>query len=342
MCIMAKYAQIIWADPSNEDVHDRNKAVETLRSQFSVKSTREAIALAAAVASGFNGTEFPEKLAQQIEKSISDESAAFVLKGKELQAQVCLAVAGIAIVKGTVSGGFNWTTADAFAASLWSALTLQDQCEHAKLEELRQDLIEVCRARVALVAKAARKRVPVPPVGTLTIPEDGPAGTRANTAYRKATAPVIAALQCNQELDHEELDLLWWAIADYSEILKCAFADRESFTRAIASGLEGATMLCRLPSDGLRHVVLRQVGASHSMSLANLIRSLGEWRVKLGEPHVHGWATEFSVVFPLISSLIADEYQPVTSVELDARGWGARALLEASIVVMENRFAGGA
>jgi hypothetical protein len=342
MSIMAKYAQIIWAEPTNQDVQDRNKAVETLRAQFSVMSTREAIALAATVASGFGGAALPEKLALQIEKVISDESAAFVLKGKELQAQVCLAVAVLAIVKGPVVDGPGWTTADAFAASLWSALSLQDQCGHAKLEELRQDLIEVCRTRVAQVAKAARKRMTVPDVGTLTIPENEPGSTKANTAYRKATAPVIAALKTNQDLDHEEVNFLWWAIADYSEILGCALADREPFIRAIASGLEGATMLCRLPGDGLRHAVLRHVGASENMSLQALIGSLGEWRTKLGAPHVHGWATTFPLVFPLISSLIDDEHQPATAVELDARGWGARALLEASIVAMENRFPGAA
>jgi len=340
MSAMAKYAQIIWADPTNQDVLDRNKAVETLRAQLAVISTREAIALAATVAGGFSGAQLPENLAKQIEKSISDESAAFVLKGKELQAQVCLAVAVIAIVKGTVADGRGWTTADAFAASLWSALTLQDQCGHAKLEELRQDLIEVCRARVAQVAKAARKRVHVPDVGTLSLPEIEPAGTRANTVYRKATAPVIAALKTNQELDHEEVNFLWWAIADYSDILECALADREPFTRAIASGLEGATMLCRLPSDGLRHAILRQVGASQSMSLAALISLLADSRAKLSEAYVHGWTADSPLVFPLISSLIGNEHQPATAVELDARGWGARALLEASIVVMENQFAG--
>jgi hypothetical protein len=340
MSIMAKYAQIIWAEPTNQDVQDRNKSVETLRARFSIMTTREAIALAAVVASGFGDAKLPAELAQQIEKAISDESAAFVLKGKELQAQICLAVAVLAIVQGPVTNGPSWTVADALAASLWSALTLQDQCEHAKLEELRQDLIELCRARVARVAKAARKRVEVPDVGTLTIPESDPASTRANTVYRKATAPVIAALKTNQELDHEEVDFLWWATADYSDILDCALADLEPFTRAIASGLEGATMLYRLPSDGLRHVVLRQVGASESISLTAVIRALGEWRAKLGKPHFHGWAKDFPLVFPLISSLIADELVPATAVELDARCWGARALLEASIVAMESRAAG--
>ncbi len=342
MSIMAKYAQIIWADPTNQDVQDRNKAVETLRARISSMATHEAIELAAAIAGGFGGAELPGGLARQIETAISDESAAFVLKGKELQAQVCLAVASLAIVQGPVADKSGWTTADALAASLWSALTLQDQPEHAKLEELRQDLIAACRTRVGRVAKAARRRVDVPDVGTLTIPESDPAGSRAKTAYTKATAPVIAALKTNQELDHEEIDFLWWATADYSEILECAFGDREPFTRAIASGLEGATLLCRLPGDGLRHAVLRQVGASETMSLAALIVSLAESRAKLREPHVNGWATDFPLVFPLISSLIADDHQPATAVELDARGWGARALLEASILAMEDRFAGAA
>ncbi|WP_273163642.1 GTPase-associated system all-helical protein GASH [Massilia timonae] len=342
MSIMAKYAQIIWAEPTNADVQERNKAVETLQAKFSVISTREAIALAAALADGFSGAALPEKLAGQVEQAISAESAAFVLKGKEVQAQVCLAVAVMVVVREAVIKGHGWTTADAFAASLWSALSLQEQCEQAHLEALRQDLIEVCRARVAHVAKAARKRLPVPDVGTLTIPEEDPASSKANTAYKKATAPVIAALKTNQGLDHEELNFLWWVIADYSEILGCALADSEPFTRAIASGLEGATMLYRLPSDGQRHAVLRHVAASQNMSLQALIGSLGEWRAKLRAPHADGWATTFPLVFPLISSLIDDAHQPKTAVELDARGWGGRALLEASILAMESQFAGAA
>lgn len=342
MSIMAKYAQIIWADPTNQDVQDRNKAVETLRAQISTMSTHKAIELAAAIAGGFGGAELPGDLAKQIETAVSAESAAFVLKGKELQAQVCLAVAALGVVEAPVTDSFGWTTADALAASLWSALTLQDQPEHAKIEELRQDLIEACRTRVGQVAKIARQRVDVPDVGRLTIPESDPAGNRANTAYRKATAPVIAALKTNQELDHEEIDFLWWATADFSKILNSALGDQEPFTRAIASGLEGATMLCRLPGDGFRHAVLRHVGASQTMSLVELIAALAEWRTKLREPHANGWATDFPLVFPLISSLIADEHRPATAVELDARGWGARALLEASILAMEDRSAGGA
>lgn len=339
MSIMAKYAQIIWAEPTNQDVQDRNRAVATLSALIARMSTREAVALADTIAGGFSGEELPESTARQVEEAISAESAAFVLKGRELQAQVCLAVAALAVVQGPISDG-GWAVADALAASLWSALTLQDQVEQAKLEELRQDLIGTCRMRVADVAKAARKRVHVPDVGTLTISENDPAGGRANNAYKRATAPVIAALKQNQELDREEIDFLWWVVADYSDLLGCPLAEREPFTRAVASGLEGATMLRRLPSDGFRHAVLRRTGGSERKSIADLIAAVGDQREKLGASLAGSWATGHRRVFPLISSLVADGSLPGTAVELDARGWGARALLEATIVAMEDTSAG--
>lgn len=341
MSTMAQYAQIIWAEPTNEDVRARNKAVETIRTRISAMSTREAIELAETIASALAGKHLPTHLAPQVEKAISDESAAFILKGKELQGSVCLAVAALVIVQRPPDENASWSVADALAASLWSALTLQDQVEHAKLEGLRQDLINASRARVRMVAKAARKRLNVPDVGTLTISENDVGGNRANTAYRRATAPVIGALRTNQELDREEIDFLWWAMADYSDLLDCALGDREPFVRAIASGLEGATMLRRLPSDGFRHAVLRHVEASESKQLTALIVSLGEWRAILRKPHATSWAGDLKLVFPLISSLVADERMPATTVSLDARGWGARALLEASIVAMEDRALGG-
>lgn len=342
MSIMAKYAQIMWAEPSNEDVLARNKAVETLRAQISSMPTHEAIAIAEAITTSFGGGELPADLGRMVEAAISAESAAFILQGKEQQALVCLAVAALATVKKPLSNDAGWTTADALAASLWSALTLQDQVDHAKTEELRQDVIEASRGRVGLIAKAARKRVEVPDVGTLTISESDPAGGRANAAYKKATAPVIGALKTNQEFDREEVDFLWWVIADYSDALDCALGDRELFTRAVAGGLEAATMLRALPGDGFRHAVLRQVGASKRITLAALIASLAEWRAKLRELHADGWAKDFPLVFPLIASLVSDEHMPATTVELDARGWGARALLEASMVAMEDRVTGAA
>jgi hypothetical protein len=110
--------------------------------------------------------------------------------------------------------------------------------------------------------------------------------------------------------------------------------------RAVAAGIEGASMLRRLPSDGLRHAALRLVGQSESKSLAELVGHLGEWRQKLGRDFTGSWAKEMPTVFPLLSALVAGGEVVGPSAALDARGWGARALLEASIVDIENRGTG--
>lgn len=342
MSRMAKYAQIIWPQPTDDDVLARNHAVETLKTDLSQLTTRQAIDAAASIAGGFGGAELGTLLAPKAEKAISDKSAAFVLNGNEQQALICLAVGTLVLMQEATVDGTGWSPADTLAASLWSALTFQSQHEHAKMEELRNELIEACRARVRRVAHAARQRQEVPDVGTLTIPVNDVAGSRANAAYRKATAPVIKALKENQDLDREELDFLWWVLGEYSGLLAGPLPDRKPYCRAIASGLEGATLLRRLPGDGFRHAVLRGVEATECLSLKALIETLGVERAELGKSFEGHWAVQVPNVFPLIATLASIEIPSTCAIELDARDWGARALLEGSIIAMERRTVGAA
>lgn len=342
MSKMAKYAHIIWLQPTDDDVLARNHAVETLREELSGLTTKQAVEAAASIAACFGGGELGSFLSPKAEKAISDESAAFVLNGNEQQAVICLAVGAIALVQEAAIKGGGWSPPDALAASLWSALTFQDQLDNPHMEELRKDLIEVCRKRVRDVAHVARQRQDVPDVGTLTIPENDAAGSRANTAYKKATAPVITALKENQDLDREELDFLWWVLSEYSGLLECPLPDREPYCRAIASGLEGATLLRRLPGDGFRHAVLRRVETTDGLSLAALVDKLGTERAELGKSLEGSWGAQLPHVFPLIATLVSGEVVGGCTIELDARNWGARALLEGAIIAMENRTVGAA
>lgn len=342
MSAMAKYSQIIWAQPTDADVAARNKAVAGLQTQLSEQSTLDAIKTAGAIADSFGGAQLPAPLATKVQSAISHESPAFLLTNSELQGTVCLAVATLGSVREQSTDPAGWSNVDAMAAALWSALTFQGQVENTKLEELRQELIGASRDRVALVAKKARVRHDVPDVGTLTIPDADAAGTRANNAYRKATAPVIAALKNNQELDREEIDFLWWVLSDYSELLRCPLDARDVIPRAVAAGIEGAKMLCRLPGDGYRHAVLRRVGASDKLPLVALIAAVGADRAPLGQAFAGTWSAKIPTVFPLLSALAATGEVQGPGTTLDARDWGARALLEASIVAMEGRFGGNA
>jgi hypothetical protein len=335
MSIMAKYARIFWADPRDADVGARNRSVAALRDQFGALKSREAIDLAAVLVDALGG-KLSSGLSSVVEKAISDESQAFELSGNEQQGTVCAIVAAMALTRTVSIDGGGWTAADAMAAALWSALALQDPIDPAPVEALRKDLLESCRDRVRTVAKLARKRQEVPEVGTLTISETEPTGGRAQAAYKRATAPVIKALKENAELDREEIDFLWWALADHSEVLDCPLADREIMCRAVAVGIDGAAMLRRLPSDGHRHVALRLVGESEELTLGDLVAKLGKNRAVLGRGFAGSWAAGLPTVFPLLAALTAEGEVSGPSVKLDARGWGARAMLEAAILRLED------
>ena len=339
MSIMAKYARIFWADPRDEDVGARNRAVDALRAGLELLKTREAIEAAGAIADMLAGANIPSGLAARAEKALTDHSPAFVLEGSQQQGVVCLAAAALALVKTGPAQAGGWTTPDAMAAALWSALSLQDRRDGAPTEGLREDLLDACRQRVRSVAKHARSRRPVPDVGTLTIPDEDPTNRSAQSAYKRATAPVIKALKDNADLDREEIDFLWWTLSDYSGLLGCPLADKNLPCRAVAAGIEGSSMLRRLPDDGLRHAVLRLVGVSAALTLGELVADLGADATLLAANCVRPWVAKLPTVFPLLAAL-SGEGGGGSFVRLDARGWGARALLEAAIVGIEDR-AGG-
>ncbi|CAN7783105.1 GTPase-associated system all-helical protein GASH [Cupriavidus necator] len=340
MSIMAKYARIFWAEPSDADVAARNRSVAKLRAEFGALDSRAAISVAAALVDALAGAQLSPDLSKTTEKAISDESPAFQMSGHELQGVVCAAVAALDLARGAPFGGRGWSAPDAMAAALWSGLALQPPLDNALIEVLRKDLHDACRDRVRSVARQARDRQDVPDVGKLTIPEGEPAGARAQTAYKRATEPVIKALKENADLDREEIDFLWWALGDHSGLFDCPLAEKAPFSRAIAVGIEGALKLRRLPSDGHRHVVLRQIGESESLTLEGLVGKLAEDKALLAHGFVGTWAMAHPSVFPLICALPADAKLRESLVSLDARDWGARALLEGAIISLEDKLGG--
>ena len=98
----------------------------------------------------------------------------------------------------------------------------------------------------------------------------------------------------------------------------------------------------RLPGDGFRHAVLRTVEPTDLVSLAALLTALAAERTTLAKHHEGTWPVPPPAVFPLIATLASGDAASACEIELDARDWGARALLEASIIAMEGRQAGAA
>lgn len=340
MSIMAKYARIFWAEPTDSDVAARNRSIEKLSKEFGALDSRAAIAMAATLVDALTETELPPEISKTIEKAIGSESPAFQMSGQERQGVVCAAVAALVLVSDATLRWDGWSTPDAMAAALWSGLAFQPPLDNALVEVLRKDLHDACRHRVRTIAKQARVRQEVPDVGKLTIPEEEPAGAKAQAAYKRATAPVIKTLKENADLDREEIDFLWWALGGHSELFDGPLTEKAPFSRAIAVGFEGALKLRRLPSDGHRHVVLRQIGESEALSLEGLLEKITEDKARLARGFAGSWAIAYPSVFPLINALQTNTVPRESSVALDARNWGARALLEAAIIHLEEKSGG--
>ncbi|WP_063899903.1 GTPase-associated system all-helical protein GASH [Burkholderia ubonensis] len=334
MSVMAKYVRIFWPDPKDEDVNRRNAAVATIQAWISAfDDSWAAVQLASALAESVADGQARDAFALEVERAIVGAgSAAFVRENHDLEIIVVAMVSALDLVRREPdnTGG---TPVDALAAALWSALSFQSPLLQEPIELLRQEVLVAARERTMLLAERSRKRVPVPEIGPLTLPEAQPTGSRANTVYRKATEPLVKALRENAELDREELEFLWWTVEDWSDALDGRLSDADPLVRAVVAGIDGASKLRRLPASGHRNVVLRGVPAGSSAALTALLAALGDHRSALAKSINAEWVGQTPTVFPLLAAIASgDADRSGADIERAAREWGARALLEGGIL----------
>lgn len=333
MSVMAKYVRIFSPDPKDEDVNRRNSAVATFQGGISnLTDPYLAIQLASALADSVADGQARDAFALDVEQAIVNAgSAAFVRVGHDLEIIVIALVSALDLIRREPD--MSGSPVDLLAAGLWSALSFQRSTSFEPLELLRQDVLRAGRERTMLIAERSRKREMVPEIGPLTLPENQPTGTRASTAYRKATQPLVKALRENAELDREELEFLWWVIEDWSNVLDGRLSDANPLLRAVVAGIDGASKLRRLPASGHRNVVLRGVPAGNPASLNALIAALGDHRSALAKIIDADRLRESRAVFPLLAAIVDAEGEPLNAeIERDAREWGARTLLEYGIL----------
>ncbi len=342
MSAMAKYVRIFKPDPKDEEVGRRNAAVSTIQAKISAfddpwKAIRLASDLADAVVDGKARDEF----AKMVEQAIVDAgSAAFVRKDHDLEIVVVALVSALGLIQHEPNDSVL-SPINALAAGLWSALSFQPPIMEEPIELLRQDVLFAARHRTMLIAERSRKRVEVPEIGPLVLPENQPTTGRANNAFRKATEPLVKALRENAELDREEIEFLWWKIEDWSDAIGCRLSDADPFVRAVVAGIDGASKLRRLPASGHRNVVLRNVPAGSLASLANLLAALGEYRATLAKTIDAKRISESAAVFPLLATIESGDVVRIgADIERDARDWGARALLEGGILRTAKQLGG--
>jgi hypothetical protein len=162
-------------------------------------------------------------------------------------------VAAVAAIMAIDSGNRSEQCA-VFAEALSAAMDMASMRGPSKLQDLWVDLAKAA-ATSDTGAEASRARVPVDP---------------------QDQAAAIAALAANARKDQEELDLLWWTVADWSEIGNNRLSQMGTQDATVAAALE-LTSILRWPAvAGLRHLSHRNISNHGSKFAMGTLADLSE------------------------------------------------------------------
>lgn len=317
--------------PSNEDVDARRAAIGELSAAWAkLNNVGNILRKSEMIVRSLGGDGNPDdELGAEVQGALQKHASAFLYTECPLDVGVCSGVAVMSILKGNIDTR-GWTTTDVYSNSLWSALAFQPNLAEEKRERLRREVLDAAHQRSRSAADKARERSVVADMGelTVTVPDEG----KPTTTFKKATTATIDALRRNSALDREELDFLWWVQLNRSRLLNRAFGGMAEPLRLVASGIEAASHLRRLPADVHHDLVLRTIDADPELNLTELLEAIGDDRNVLSSSFNTARAAEHPSVFPLLHALATGQVgAPGASEKRKVSAWGSRALLEAGL-----------
>lgn len=335
MTNIAHHIRIFEASPTDDYVTKRMAVVSALADNFKKRqSYADLFALASDIAIVFSPrAHLSDAIAMQVANAISKESPSFDKDERQEEINVCAALGGLSWLASAGNSAGIPSRADIFAMAAWSALSFQKASTHAKLEALRQELIEVARELVLGSAETARQRTNV--VDAAFSLADGEQAPQVEKKIRDTVVKAINALRVNAALDREEIDVLWWALGDWSTTRGKRFSELSAEEAILAGAVELTKLLKRLPADVHRHLMMRHVAnTAQKRDLPGFLEKLGDTRgivaaafqgnALLG-PNPH--------VFPLLSALSSQDHKASgVKISRSLDEWGARALLEAGML----------
>lgn len=323
--------------PTNEDVDARRAAIKELSTAWSkISDVGKILAKTEEIADSLGGDGQPnDDLGAEVQSAVQKHASAFLYEESPLDVGICAGMAAITLI-GNASASDGWTIADVYSNGLWSALSFQEPIGEEKRDRLRQEVLEAAQSRSRAAADKARERAAVPDMGDLavTIDEEG----KTSTTFKKSVGTTIENLRRNAALDREELDFLWWVQLNRSRLLGKSMPAMAEPLRLVASGIEAARHLRRMPADVHFEIVCRTVEEDQELDLKGLLEVLGDDRSKLASAVSTTFTGEHATVFPLINALATGETDVEgAKVKRKASAWAGRALLEAGLSRMRDQ-----
>jgi hypothetical protein len=330
MADVARHIRIFDKEPSDDLVNKRTTVIRAMAEKLlKLKSYADHFQVAEdiSIALETRGVRVPEGRAIEVEEAIRSESSAFDREDQDLQILTCLMLAALTAIEDAAPTTSVWGRPEIIAASMWLALGIQPPRTEPKLEALRTELREESRSLINRSAEASRSRTAVPdPAVKITELSDAKVAESVNKGLWKS----IEALRQNAALDREELDMLWWSLGDWSTLQKQSFGKLSTQIAAVTAGIESSNLLRRLPSEGHKHLALRHVIDDSKRSVTELVASLGDGAKVIRDTYSEqSFVKGFPHVFRLLAAISGEK---VKTQALDNRSWGARAMMEATVL----------
>lgn len=336
MANIALHIRIFDASPDDDFVSKREAAIKDIATKLSRNNQIDAlIQIGNDVAYSIQeNSTIPSELAEHIESALKKQSKAFVAQNNDLQMKVCGLLGALHYLETSKISSEKLSAACLIAISLWSGLSFQNTLSENKIEDLRKEVLSKAKDYSVNFAQHARNRKIVPKVNLdVSTIADLSSGF---TALKSETQKSIDVLKSNAVLDREEIDLLWWVLSDYSDLLKEKFSTYPNkISLALATGIELGKRLRSLPLDAHNHLLLKNITSSEDLLDAQeLITALGEDKNKLIAGLNNSTLIDScKTTFPLLSALRSGPNEDAnSSVKRPVEEWASRALLESAIL----------
>lgn len=335
MADIALHIRIFDASPDDDFVAKREAAVKDIATKLVKKNQINALIQTGndVAYSIQENSSIPSELAEHIEGALKKQSKAFVAQNNELQMKVCGLLGALHYLETSKISSEKLSSACLIAISLWSGLSFQNTLSENKIEQLRKEVLSKAKDYSVNFAQHARKRNIVPKLNleASTIVDLG----SGFTALQSETQKSIDVLKSNAVLDREEIDLLWWVLSDYSDLLKAKFSTYPNkISLALATGIELGKRLRSLPLDAHNHLLLKNITSSDLLDVQELIAALGEDKDKLIAGLNNSTLIDScKTTFPLLSALRSGpNVEANSTAKRPLEEWASRALLETAIL----------
>lgn len=337
---LARHMRISGVSVSDSDVESRQAAVKHLVTSWGKdRNTDSIVSTAADIAGSLSGDGIPSsEFGKKVQASIQKKSPSFLHEERPLDIGICSGMAMVSLLSGIPSTD-GWLIKDVYATALWSALSYQPVLEDERRECLRREVLDKASDWYTTSVEKARERVDVPDPSAVDISIDE--GNVATNNFTEVMNDTIDSLRHNSALDREELDFLWWVQLGRSRLLKKQLSEIDEPVRIVASGIEGAQILRRLPCEVHREIVLRTLQENPELNLRELLAAIGDDRLVLSTSFMKSNVLAHPTVFPLLHALSTGEADQISSsLKRPVSEWGERALLEATFAKMMSEGAG--